>query len=225
LRALPASKNQLISSDPEEYPKMAVIPEEDTQDQEEGEQEDEEEDEVEDEDEEEEVEDEDKEDELEVKGEEEEDEDEDEDEVEDENEIEDEDDLEDEDDNEDYGDDDTNEGNCCHINGIYIDSNEIDAQSEVNQQTFSDKLSCSAGSASEIAVTGSVTELQMKFISKNYEITILHHKRPYNGLQHSEQEGEADATYMLKDTHTPNHNHKKIQSEKDIDTLTFCSTD
>ncbi|KAA1107274.1 hypothetical protein PGT21_008622 [Puccinia graminis f. sp. tritici] len=187
--ALPASINRLMNADPEEYPKMAASPEEDRQDreqtQEEGEQEDDEVEQAEEEEEEEEA------------------------------EQEEEDDLEDEDDNPDYDDHDTDdedseEGGRGRGDDIYGDSKELvdaEAPSEVDQQSFSDQLSSSAGSTSERTVQDrSATALKIQCLSRNDGLAILHRKRSYNG-----SEEEPCAISILTDANTTNHNRKRIR--------------
>jgi hypothetical protein len=189
-----------MNADPEEYPKMAASPSEDAQDQEQNQEEgDQEDDEVEQaEEEEEEV------------------------------EQEEDDDLEDEDDNADYDDNDTDdedsdEGGRGGEEGIDGDFSKelVDAEthSEVDQQSFSDQLSSSAGSTSERAVQESATALQIQSISRTDERAIIHRKRPYDGSHHSGQP-EHPTPCILEDPNSAVHNRKRIRSELDMDAPT-----
>ncbi|EFP75519.2 uncharacterized protein PGTG_00850 [Puccinia graminis f. sp. tritici CRL 75-36-700-3] len=196
LGALPASINRLMNDEPKEYPKRAVSPEEDTQDQEDNQEEGE------------------KEEEEEGGGNEVEDEDEDNLEDEDDNVY---------CNNDKTNESKCCDRNGIDSDSDELSNSEAD--SEVDQQSFSDQLSSSAESTSESAIQGSAAELKMQYISQNAEPTISHQKRPCDGSQHSEQlEEEADGVSILGDSNRKNHNHKRIRSEHVIDALTLCAT-
>ncbi|KAA1074014.1 hypothetical protein PGTUg99_030833 [Puccinia graminis f. sp. tritici] len=185
LGALPASINRLMNDEPKEYPKRAVSPEEDTQDQEDNQEEGE------------------KEDEEEGGGNEVEDEDKDNLEDEDDN-------VYCNDDNTNEGK--CCDSNGIDSDSDELSNSEAD--SEVDQQSFSDQLSSSAESTSESSIQGSATELKMQCISQDDELTILHQKRPYDGSQQSEQlEVEEDGVSILGDSNRKNHNHKRIRNK------------